>query len=502
MLPKASIYRIKMNKQELVNLKNQVIDQFVKHELGEPLDWSDKYYDEMLAKIKSADPEFEIHDFEPHYANVEYVQHRRGIEELEKEHTHDIKEIWDTPSEPGQHRLPKWDGSSLVVYYTNGKLWRIVSMRDKDAGCDVTENFIGFVPNVIDKSVSFLRCECLVDMRLDDNARGKANGLVNSDYKATEIEEKATLMCFCAHDLSGKKFSYEEFVNLVPDNLTINRENGIPKFMRSRRIEELTYGDKVAMYKDESFDYQFAIDGIVYYEDGFAYKYDYVESAITEVLEVVWNKTPREGWFSTINVNPVEVDGADVYNPSSNGANNLVNWKIGKGTKVEVVRSGLTIPKIINVIDPTGPDLPVCPCGYHMTSEDIIGANFYCKNRDCIDKINTRKEWLEDWIDREGGDEEKVRDYIKEHLEETFFDYLNTARFNLEHARYLTPAFCDARFRTFFAGDHKKYDELEHWIGWEGYEFTDLQWENAYLFMPATYNVLWDFIHGELNLND
>jgi NAD-dependent DNA ligase len=477
-----------MNPQELIELKHQVIEAFRAHELGETLTLSDKLYDEKLKKIKEEDPTFNIYDFQPNEADENgYIPHRSGMEDLEKEYTHNIPELWCF--EVGHHKLPKWDGSSIVIYYTLGKLDKILSMSDKEVGVDQTEKFKSFVPHSVDKSVSFIRCECLIDARIDDNARGKANGLVNSRYLQEEVDDKATLVAFCAHGLSGEMLSYDDFCKFVPKWGYV-RVNGIPKFMRSPEVQELQLDHGVVSYCDGKVNVKFSVDGIVYYGEGFAYKYDYINSALTKVTSINWYETEKEGFFPTVSVEEVELDGAAVRNPSSNGVPNMIRMGIGVGATVEVIRSGLTIPKIINVVTPAEVEFPKCPhCGYQMSEEDLYGSTLKCGNPDCIGKYESRKTSLEGWIEGLEDKIEEARGYTRENAEEMFFWLLNISRFDENKKRY-----SDEVKEDFYK--HLIEDSYENFCEWLGnsYSWSDLQWSEFELNIKSTYKVIKEYL--------
>lgn len=477
-----------MYKEELNNIKQQVIKAFVAHELGEELVFSDKVYDEKLALVMKEDPKFNIYEFQPNYENHEYVPHRSGMTDLVKEHIHDINNYWT--AEEGKHKTPKWDGSSVVIYYTNGNFTRVVSMRDKDAGCDQTDKFQHFVPHTVDPCISYIRCECLVDIRLDENARGKANGLVNSKYLQEEIDEKASLLAFCAHDLDGNMIPFNEFKLLSSYNKF--RPNGTPIFMRSPEVQELTLEKGVAMMLNSGIDFKFAVDGIVYYEDHFAYKYDFINSAITKVISVNWAETDREAWFPTVSVDPVDLDGAIIRNPSSNGVPKMIELGIGPGAVVEIIRSGLTIPKIVNTISPAEVEFPTCPhCDYKMNANDLYGSAVKCGNRECSGKYKLRKNWIKEWENGDPTGESGVKKYFTENIEEVFFSFLNVSRYNYLSKRLVPEEEAKSRMTELLKSDD--YDKFEEWIG-VAYGWTDLSWDEAWLNGPSTYNVIRSYL--------
>lgn len=476
-----------MDKIQLCNLKNQVIDSFVRHELGEHLVMSDKLYDEKLAQILKEDPNFNIFEFAPNRNDGEYIQHRSGIQSIMKYYTHDIKEKWTY--EEGHHKLPKYDGSSIVIYYTNGKLDNIVSMSDKDLGVDQTSKFKNFVPQSVDPIISFIRCECLIDARLEDNARGKANGLVNSKNMQDEVEDLASLVAFTAHDINGDQLPFEEFAKLSKYNKV--RENGIPYFFRSLEVQQLGYEDGFTMYQDAHVNFRFAIDGIVYYNEGYAYKYDYINSAFSTVRSINWDETERELLFPTVSIDPVDL-GATIRNPSTNGVKKLLEFDISEGSVVEVCRSGETIPKIINVVKSTGVKFPTCQyCGHEFTIDDIVGNGLLCPDPDCPRKYQLRTEWINGWI--AGDSLENVIEYTKNNLEEIFFYYSNVQRFNYEYYRLGKKEVIDPEFKKFFENG-----DLEGFMAFIGdnYQWSDLQWYDFTVKCKSTFTIIRKLING------
>lgn len=427
-----------LSKEQLIDLKNEVIRAFKAHELGQELLMSDKLYDSKLAIIKQNDPEFNIFDYQEFNPDEEgRFPHRPGLVDLEKTHIHNIEDYWK-PAENGEHNLPKWDGSSIAIYYTNGRLSHILSMSDKEYGIDKTERFKSFVPHKVSDNISIIRCECLIDVRDIDNARGKANGLVNSKYLEDEIEQLACLVAFSGIDLNGNKIPYEELREALLYKFSL-RDNGRPYFICSKLVEELQLLERgVAGFQDSHYDYQFAIDGVVNYEQNTALKYDYISSAISEVIDVHWNETEREGFFPVLEIDPVELEGKTITNPSTNGLNNYINQRLGLGAKVEVAFSGTTIPKVVGILEEAEPTLPKCPyCGRQLrVPDDQYGSVLKCSNPHCEGKLNLRRGWLEgieDWYEPK---DQTVYEHLSNNLEAYLLGFLNLARWNYEDKKF------------------------------------------------------------------
>lgn len=476
-----------LSKEQLIDLKNEVIRAFKAHELGQELLMSDKLYDSKLAIIKQNDPEFNIFDYQEFNPDEEgRFPHRPGLVDLEKTHIHNIEDYWK-PAENGEHNLPKWDGSSIAIYYTNGRLSHILSMSDKEYGIDKTERFKSFVPHKVSDNISIIRCECLIDVRDIDNARGKANGLVNSKYLEDEIEQLACLVAFSGIDLNGNKIPYEELREALMYKFSL-RDNGRPYFICSKLVEELQLLERgVAGFQDSHYDYQFAIDGVVNYEQNTALKYDYISSAISEVIDVHWNETEREGFFPVLEIDPVELEGKTITNPSTNGLNNYINQRLGLGAKVEVAFSGTTIPKVVGILEEAEPTLPKCPyCGRQLrVPDDQYGSVLKCSNPHCEGKLNLRRGWLEgieDWYEPK---DQTVYEHLSNNLEAYLLGFLNLARWNYEDKKF--GSFNKELIEQYILDNNVQLIQEQIY---NNYKLSELQSYEFELNLPATVQVL------------
>lgn len=476
-----------LSKEQLIDLKNEVIRAFKAHELGQELLMSDKLYDSKLAIIKQNDPEFNIFDYQEFNPDEEgRFPHRPGLVDLEKTHIHNIEDYWK-PAENGEHNLPKWDGSSIAIYYTNGRLSHILSMSDKEYGIDKTERFKSFVPHKVSDNISIIRCECLIDVRDIDNARGKANGLVNSKYLEDEIEQLACLVAFSGIDLNGNKIPYEELREALMYKFIL-RDNGRPYFICSKLVEELQLLERgVAGFQDSHYDYQFAIDGVVNYEQNTALKYDYISSAISEVIDVHWNETEREGFFPVLEIDPVELEGKTITNPSTNGLNNYINQRLGLGAKVEVAFSGTTIPKVVGILEEAEPTLPKCPyCERQLrVPDDQYGSVLKCSNPHCEGKLNLRRGWLEgieDWYEPK---DQTVYEHLSNNLEAYLLGFLNLARWNYEDKKF--GSFNKELIEQYILDNNVQLIQEQIY---NNYKLSELQSYEFELNLPATVQVL------------
>ncbi|MFT5082984.1 MAG: DNA ligase (NAD+) [Lentisphaeria bacterium] len=113
-----------------------------------------------------------------------------------------------------------------------------------------------------------------------------------------------------------------------------------------------------------------------------AYKVN-AEIAKVRVLEVV-PQTSRSGRLTPVAIlEPIKLSGATISRATVHHFGMVKSKGVGKGALVELVRSGLVIPKIERVIEKVEPDIPSeCPsCHSHVVWD---GDNLFCPNMtDC-----------------------------------------------------------------------------------------------------------------------
>jgi DNA ligase (NAD+) len=165
------------------------------------------------------------------------------------------------------------------------------------------------------------------------------------------------------------------------------------------RIEELSEDYLLNLYKKWS--EVFTIDGIVIdvnnykirenlKEDGenpdyaMAYKGNFEEIKQGKVLEVNINVSKQGLLKPVVSIEPIQLDGVTVSNVTAYNYKYLIDNGIGKGSIIEIKRSGQVIPKIISVIKKVKVEEPkTCPdCGKKLiwTKNDV---DLMCENEEC-----------------------------------------------------------------------------------------------------------------------
>lgn len=116
-----------------------------------------------------------------------------------------------------------------------------------------------------------------------------------------------------------------------------------------------------------------------------AYKNN-TESAQVKVLDVI-PQTSRNGRITPVAVlEPTRLSGAEITRATAHHYKMVQDEGIGQGTIIKLVRSGMVIPKIDEVIKPTKPLIPeTCPCcDQALVWQD---DNLFCINPECRDQV-------------------------------------------------------------------------------------------------------------------
>lgn len=90
-----------------------------------------------------------------------------------------------------------------------------------------------------------------------------------------------------------------------------------------------------------------------------AFKHEsFTQAAETEVVGISWNISKQGYLKPTLHVRPIKLDGVTVSNVTGNNARFVKDTGLGVGAIVKIIRSGMVIPKIIDVIEPVEFEMP------------------------------------------------------------------------------------------------------------------------------------------------
>lgn len=199
------------------------------------------------------------------------------------------------------------------------------------------------------------------------NARNMMGGLKNSDTPSDYLQlAKHVRYGFADEDYSLNKSEQLDFISkylkVVP--------------YRTFRADELNFDELNKLYAEWSI--EFDIDGLVLDIDdkdirrklgrgtnnnvayAKAYKNpDWAEKAKTTINEIIY-EISKQGYLKPVALlTPVDLEGVTVSRVTLNNAKFVKDNDLGVGSEVIIIRSGMVIPKIIEVVKATGFKMPV-----------------------------------------------------------------------------------------------------------------------------------------------
>lgn len=312
----------------------------------------------------------------------------------------------------GSHRedytiSAKLDGTSMTAYFENGKLLYALSRADGYEGFDLTDKYLKITEkynlNIPKDFTGGIRGEVVMPNKSwDIYKKSHSDAAMQRNTGAgllarKEVSEDLSLLDYVIYEVLATK---DKLIGSGLSELDyLTKQNfGYPiaPYLVGRTLLD---EDTLRKLRDE-WAKIYPLDGIVFktneiltekngvYEvDSLkeAYKFD-AETKETEVIGVEWTLQRSGKLIPVVIMSPVELSGAIVRRATANNARNVLDSKIGIGSKILVKRSNEVIPYVEAVVSPTGADLPiVCPhCGKTL---DWEGVHLVCSNDNCEEKI-------------------------------------------------------------------------------------------------------------------
>lgn len=291
----------------------------------------------------------------------------------------------------------KLDGISALLIYTESEI-KLSTRGTATEGLNIS-NLVNYldVPkleeiknnvkklNLIgDKNIIAIRGELIISKKKFDknwkstmkNSRNAVSGLVNSKTINPDLAIDTDFIAYELVDPNHKileQFSFLEKLNF-----------NVVNYIKVKSMDYESLGKHLLKRRTES---DYIIDGIVVYNNdlntkntsgnpkyAFAFK-DVLEDqkATTEVLDVEW-KVSKDGYINpTVIIKPVNIGGVNIERVTAHNAKYLLTNKLGKGAKIEIIRSGDVIPKIHKVLKESNNIInPEIPYKWNETKVDYI----------------------------------------------------------------------------------------------------------------------------------
>ena len=238
---------------------------------------------------------------------------------------------------------PKLDGAAVALIYLGGKLHRVLTRGDGKKGLDVTHLVKYLVPNKITTGLSKSLLQItgeIVAPKSIKNARNYAAGALN----LKDVEE------FQTRQLHFIAYQVEPFLH--------------DTFTNSMAVLKNSLGFNTVLDSDWN---EYPQDGLVFRIDSnkdfinFGHTAHHPKGAyalkkrqkgkITTLVDVIWN-VGKSGVVAPVAIlKPIEIDDARISRATLHNMAYIEALNLRIGCKVEVIRSGEIIPRIVRRVD-------------------------------------------------------------------------------------------------------------------------------------------------------
>ena len=264
----------------------------------------------------------------------------------------------------------KLDGISLLIGKYNNHP-RAYTRGDGMYGKDVSR-FLKYIKTTKNKSLydiicnignnTFIRGELIISKdswskfsHLGSNARNMAMGIMNRKAVTEDIK----ICRFLGYQfISNQHLSISEQFAMISD---LQIDTPYNKAYKADQITEENLPNILEKYKTLS---KYEIDGIIVQDDVYypinvdknpkyakAFKMEkYNESGISTIKKIEWNSVKNGNMKPVIVVEPIQLSGVVIKRIFAYHAKYIKQNNIGKGSMVEIIRSGDVIPKVKRVI--------------------------------------------------------------------------------------------------------------------------------------------------------
>ena len=382
----------------------------VKSEILKNTDYSKYSLKDLEQVIKDADNAYYNSD-EPLMNDAKYDALREYVQTAEPT----FAKIGSLPNSKNKVLLPVWMGSmdkrksnisekaELVIsdkldgvsclYMRKDGASKMFSRGNGEYGTDIT-SLIEFVniPNIGYKKDFMIRGELIMQnktfLKLQNesdkplsNARNTVSGIVNS--KTPDTKFRKLVDCVFYEVIEPKNLKPSEQFTFMKNELQIGDAFIVPYYITtgtkdSELRESLTKRKTKSCYE---------IDGLIVAKNikydhangknpkhAFAFKElsDNMLSKITEVTRVDWNASKDLFLKPTVHFKEVLINNVKIKQATGFNAKYISDNKIGKGTMIEIVRSGDVIPYINKIHESTKADMPEQKFAWTKSGVDIF----------------------------------------------------------------------------------------------------------------------------------
>jgi len=382
--------------QKLVEKVKQLSQEY--YETGES-SATDKEFDEILEQVRELDYNHPI------LTEVGHGYILKGIDEKEKfQHPIEVGSIEKTKEtsklvsflKPFSTFSTKIDGNSVVVYYKNGNLFKVVTRGSDNIGIDRTAKFINKVPKQIPVS-GYVAVRGEVAIK-------KENYTIENGFDISKSSRNAVAGAISRKDDWEFVFSWVDFIAYTFINCDTKEDlyNEI-KWKDHFNVESqkmvgpvLNFNELGKFKKTYKDDYTYDADGVVFKtgSEYLAFKFD-DEVVNTKLLSVKWSIGKDQRLTPVAILEPVQLAGATISKASLGSYAKALGkdcWPVFADHVVEISRANEIIPHVERTISKNlntifkqsfseiVPKCPVCNSNGEQNGEHIFCVNSNCEN--------------------------------------------------------------------------------------------------------------------------
>ena len=301
-----------------------------KYYSGEPV-ISDEQFDALAAVYKFHDVGYQVTDGTPHYFPMYSLQKFFSIEDCPA-----------SSNDSGYIGSPKLDGAAVSLLYVSGELKQALTRGDGKIGKDVTNKIRHIVPNKLNLSVPVdvvqITGEVVAPASIP-NSRNYAAGALNLKSEEEFLERNVAFIAYDAQPAISSFWTSAMEILLFRNFGTV------------LNVQEGTYPTDGEVYRIDSYkDFQSMGYTAHHPRGAFALK-EKKEGVITTLIDVIW-QTGKSGVVTPVGIlEPVIIGDAVVQRATLHNIEYINSLNLEIGCKVEVIRSGEIIPRILRRVD-------------------------------------------------------------------------------------------------------------------------------------------------------
>lgn len=238
---------------------------------------------------------------------------------------------------------PKLDGAAVSLLYVNGIFALGLTRGDGNIGRDITQKMATLVPETIPLQEVIQITGEVVAPKSIPNSRNYASGALNLKSMEEFLERDITFVAYdinhTVHELGRQ---YEE------QTLFILRDFG---FSEVSTFDFTNYPTDGCVYRLNNCDKFDKMGFTSHHPRGAVALKEEKDGKITTLLDVVW-QVGKSGVVSPVALlEPIDIEGAIVSRATLHNIEYIRSLDLEIGCRVEVIRSGEIIPRILRRVD-------------------------------------------------------------------------------------------------------------------------------------------------------